>query len=404
VTYSTPTGSDNCLFVVVQTDNSGLTSGSVFPQGITTQTYAAIDSSGNTTTCTFTVEVFEIPDPAVISTDTIALCNTFSSAISATAVTSGTGAWSILQGGGTIANTSADATTVNNLTIGTNKLMWSVSSPSCGTKRDTLVIVVWPLPSTAHVQDTLVACTEVGLLLQATAPQFGTGTWTSNSGIVFANVHAPITAISNTNGGNHTIVWTVSSGICPSSSDTLFMELPNVAHIGQNDTTLCEQNFPLLLTGSAPSNGQQPIWSVLSGEAAFSNNYSSQTNLTATSIGVVEIIYWLTHPVCGSTTDMLILYVNDCNGLLTDIPTLFTPNHDHKNDVFDIPDLGLNYPGCRVEIYNRWGGVVFESDGYLDPWDGTFKGEDTPMGTYFYHIRLNDADDTRFNGSISIIR
>lgn len=55
VTY-TVTGSDNCGDTVTQTDDSGLTSGDVFPNGTTVQSYAISDSA-TTTTCSFNVTV-----------------------------------------------------------------------------------------------------------------------------------------------------------------------------------------------------------------------------------------------------------------------------------------------------------------------------------------------------------
>jgi gliding motility-associated-like protein len=404
VTYTTPAATDNCLYIVTQTDASGLTSGSIFPPGLTTQTWTVTDSSGNSESCSFTVEVLEIPDPAVIAEDTIELCNTFTSPVFAGAIGSGTGSWSVIQGSGTFADAASNSTTVNGLGIGTNKLMWSVSSPSCGTKTDTVAVIVWPLPTTAQVQDTLVTCTGAGVLLQGSFPVNGIGTWTTTGGIVFNDEHAAVTGITNLDGGTHTVAWTISSGTCPVSSDTMVIELPNVASINFADTSLCDSDFPLQLQGSAPSAGQNVVWSSLTGEASFSNSYSAGTTITGTSFGSIQIIYWLTHQACGNSTDTLTLTVQDCDGVITGIPTMFTPNGDSRNDYFDIPNLGINYPGCRVEIYNRWGGLVFESDGYTVMWDGTFKGEHVPMGTYFYHVRLNDDANTELEGSISIIR
>src|SRR3989344_3143038 len=279
VSYLQPDGTDNCLYQIVQTDNSGLTSGDTFPEGITTQSYEIVDSSGNIATCSFTVEVLEIPDPAVIEIDTIELCNQFTSPVSADPISNGTGVWSVIQGTGTFGNPSSNSTTVNGLAIGTNKLMWSVSSPSCGTKRDTLVVIVWPLPSVANVQDTLLACSVVGLFVNGNVPQFGTGTWTNNSGIIFDDENAPVTLVSNLNGGNHALIWTISSGTCPNNSDTMILVSPNMADANFPDTTLCIADFPFTLNGSTPAAEQDPIWSVMSGEAEFSNNYASQTNL-----------------------------------------------------------------------------------------------------------------------------
>jgi gliding motility-associated-like protein len=57
-----------------------------------------------------------------------------------------------------------------------------------------------------------------------------------------------------------------------------------------------------------------------------------------------------------------------------------------------------------VMIINRWGSKVFESVGYTEPWDGTFKGDDLPLGTYFYEIVSPNGDFEAIKGSISIIR
>ncbi len=66
VTYSAPTATDNCKTPSVIL-TQGLTSGSVFPKGITTVSYLANDSNGNTRTCTFTVTVNDASAPTVIT-------------------------------------------------------------------------------------------------------------------------------------------------------------------------------------------------------------------------------------------------------------------------------------------------------------------------------------------------
>jgi gliding motility-associated-like protein len=83
---------------------------------------------------------------------------------------------------------------------------------------------------------------------------------------------------------------------------------------------------------------------------------------------------------------------------------LFTPNSDGDNDYFEIDNLHILYPNCEVKIINRGGNIVYESTGYAEPWDGRFKGEDLPLGTYFYSITSPDAAFEDFSGSISIIR
>lgn len=61
VTYPTVTGSDNCGYTISQTDASGLTSGSTFPIGTTTQEWTITDAAGNTNSCSFNITVDATP-------------------------------------------------------------------------------------------------------------------------------------------------------------------------------------------------------------------------------------------------------------------------------------------------------------------------------------------------------
>jgi len=84
------------------------------------------------------------------------------------------------------------------------------------------------------------------------------------------------------------------------------------------------------------------------------------------------------------------------------IPTCFTPNDDGVNDVWVIKDAGL-YPEFFMEIYNRWGQLLFNRDGIFEAWDGTFNGNPLPSETYYYFIRLSDQSEV-MQGTITIIR
>ncbi len=76
------------------------------------------------------------------------------------------------------------------------------------------------------------------------------------------------------------------------------------------------------------------------------------------------------------------------------IPTIFTPNNDGFNDKWVI----VRPAGVRikVQVYNRWGQMVYRSDDYRNDWDGrgtgSFLGQNLPHGSYFF---LVDIDDTR---------
>ena len=105
--------------------------------------------------------------------------------------------------------------------------------------------------------------------------------------------------------------------------------------------------------------------------------------------------------------------VNGCLGIDTvvvsidnmcfEIPNVFTPNGDGKNDLWNIAGI-FEFPEIVVKVFNRWGDLVFESDaGYTDPWDGTYNGTDAPAATYYYVIDLGGDQEGR-TGTINIVR
>ena len=84
-------------------------------------------------------------------------------------------------------------------------------------------------------------------------------------------------------------------------------------------------------------------------------------------------------------------------------PDGISPNGDGANDVWII-DFIEQYPENVVEIYNRWGELLFHAEGYQQDWDGTYNGEDLPIGTYYYIIDLNDESIKPFTGPLTILR
>lgn len=75
------------------------------------------------------------------------------------------------------------------------------------------------------------------------------------------------------------------------------------------------------------------------------------------------------------------------------VPNIITPNGDGANDYFTVPCLESSYANNNVRIFNRWGDLVFEKDGYRNDWDGQYKGTLLPPGTYFYLIQPEKGND-----------
>jgi gliding motility-associated-like protein len=84
------------------------------------------------------------------------------------------------------------------------------------------------------------------------------------------------------------------------------------------------------------------------------------------------------------------------------IPNTFTPNGDGINDFWDITAL-VSYPACTVNIYSRYGTLVYNSTGYPRAWDGTRHGKPLPAGTYYYIVDPGNGAK-KFAGAVTIIR
>ena len=78
----------------------------------------------------------------------------------------------------------------------------------------------------------------------------------------------------------------------------------------------------------------------------------------------------------------------------------FTPNGDGINDQWILSGLESDKTAI-VQIYNRYGRMVFRSSGYSSPWDGHYQGAKLPQGTYYYKISLRSGKQV-VSGVVSI--
>lgn len=131
---------------------------------------------------------------------------------------------------------------------------------------------------------------------------------------------------------------------------------------------------------------------VLNGTGGGTYSWSPATGLSCTNCG---------NPTATpSVSTTYTLWVTDANGciamdtvrvsvIMEVVPNDgISPNGDGINDVWTIPGIE-QFPDAVVEIYNRWGELLFRSIGYKQKWDAKYNGNDLPVGTYYYVINLN---------------
>ncbi len=86
-------------------------------------------------------------------------------------------------------------------------------------------------------------------------------------------------------------------------------------------------------------------------------------------------------------------------------PSAFTPNNDGVNDQFGLVSIGLiefNF----MQIFNRWGEMVFESRDLDSRWDGRMNGKEAPADVYVYIIEFvkPDGEVIQLKGDVTLIR
>ncbi|MBC7389145.1 MAG: gliding motility-associated C-terminal domain-containing protein [Opitutaceae bacterium] len=90
------------------------------------------------------------------------------------------------------------------------------------------------------------------------------------------------------------------------------------------------------------------------------------------------------------------------------VPTAFTPNGDGNNDLFSV--FGHEVETFDIKVFNRWGELIYHSSDFRFKWDGTYKNQTVPIGTYPYVISWQgstfegDIVSKTFSGDITVVK
>lgn len=127
---------------------------------------------------------------------------------------------------------------------------------------------------------------------------------------------------------------------------------------------------------------------------------SSDTAAMPVTTPADDITYRLIVTAQGGCTASDTIFIKVLKG--PEVPNIFSPNGDGIHDTWHIANLD-SYPGATVQVFDRFGQVVFSTVGYSRDWDGTYKGKPLPVGTYYYVINPKNGRAV-VSGSVTIIR
>ena len=108
---------------------------------------------------------------------------------------------------------------------------------------------------------------------------------------------------------------------------------------------------------------------------------------------------------CSVSIRFNVVVVDQCSAENVEIPNIFSPNGDGRNDLFK----PLQIPGVEevvyMKIFNRWGQKIYEGSGSSACWDGKTNGEDSPTDVYVYQIEIGCGTETTIKTSdLTLIR
>ncbi|KAA3625922.1 MAG: hypothetical protein DWQ02_20765, partial [Bacteroidetes bacterium] len=108
---------------------------------------------------------------------------------------------------------------------------------------------------------------------------------------------------------------------------------------------------------------------------------------------------------CESLSGTVVGEVEDRRFPCLEQRIVITPDGNGSNDNFIIFCIG-DLPDNNLQIFNRWGQLVYETENYDNSWEGTsFNGEPLPEGPYYFILEYQSPDGLiQTKGSLTIVR
>ena len=321
--------------------------------------------------------IYPLPDATINPAGPFCVYDT---AVTLSAVTSG-GTWS-----GQSVNEVTGVFNPSDAGVGNHNITYEVVDGICSDSDEIIIQVIDQVEIFINPVDPF--CYVEGLMINLTAtPEGGTwsGTGVSNQGILNVTgagvgIHEITYTISGDCGDTDTI-WVT---IYPSNIDAT-MIVTNPSCYGSNDAYI-----NLTVTG-----GTSPYTFLLE-----DREFSDMEDISGLSAGQYNITIIDVNGCTAVVTAMIAEGIEDC----IKIPNAFTPNGDGVNDTWIIENINA-FPDHYIQVFNRWGQLVYLGRHGDAPWDGTYNGKALPTAPYLYIVNLNvaEAKNDVYIGIVTII-
>ena len=171
------------------------------------------------------------------------------------------------------------------------------------------------------------------------------------------------------------------------------------AHAGIDQTIFLGNSA--YLDGSNSAGGDAYLWTPYN----TLNDAHSMTPIATPNATTAYVLTYFNSTLGCTDNDTVIIHVKDCKPLI--LPNAFTPNGDGEDDYFMIINPDDYYKLVHMEIYNRWGQLIFSTnDKNSKGWDGRYLGELQQIDTYIFNITAECGGGKllQLKGDVTLLR
>ncbi len=201
-----------------------------------------------------------------------------------------------------------------------------------------------------------------------------------------------------------------TTGVCGPATDTVDIILPKATlDAGSDIIVACRNANPVQLSaaysdttaGIRYSFAWSPADSILTGI----------TTLSPTAKATNGNVYTITLKTdtakggCTFTDDVKVVRAAGCGDIV--MPSAFSPNGDNRNDWFRATGATDNISYFKLEVYNRWGQLVYASADVMAGWNGKVNSKPVDMGSYVWLLTYTTRDTgvtTKKEGNVTLVR
>lgn len=283
-----------------------------------------------------------------------------------------------------------------------------LADSTCMNDTAAISIQISKTPVVDFMADREVGCEPLTVAFTNTSQFSGTTTfaWDFGNGNQSTAQNPPL--VNYLSAGLYTVTLSITTdGLCTTTQSITDMievySLP-VANFEFQSTDLSADN-PTTSLNNLSSNYTSSFWDF--GDGNTSNENAPEHTFPLDEGGSYEVTLWVENE--GGCRDSIRKEIRIKNPELTYfVPNTFTPDGDQFNQYFKpVMANGFEPASYRLEIYNRWGELIFTTNDLNVGWDGTYQNKQVKSGIYVWKLYFSNAEyDENYEriGQVSVLR